>query len=157
MLRLRFVAAFIGLVGFAQPAAPRFEEYPAAGKYNGKNAAVVLAGKDDREYRTQLRDAARKQPDFAGHYVVAQWGCGGGCVMGAAIDLNTGTVAWFPGTICCWAETDDKFEPVRYKLTSRLIVFSGERNEKDGDDGQHYYELKDGKFVHVLSVLKGKK
>jgi hypothetical protein len=77
--------------------------------------------------------------------------------MGAAIDANTGAVTWFPGTICCWAETDDKFEPVLYKLTSRLILFSGARNEKDGDDARHYYELKDGKFVHIRSVPKSAK
>ena len=136
-------------------APPRFEEYPAVGAYNGKNAPLVLASKDDRAYRTQLRAAAGRRPNFAGHYVVTTWGCGSGCVMGAVIDANSGRVVWLPHTICCWpADVDDKFEPVAYRLNSRFMVFSGARNEKEGDEGTHYYEFKDGKFVYIRSVFK---
>ena len=68
------------------------------------------------------------------------------------IDANSGAVHLFPHTICCWgADVDDKFRPIEFRLGSRLIVFLGERNEKEGDDGAHYYDFKDGKFVHVKS------
>jgi len=33
--------------------------------------------------------------------------------------------------------------------------FSGVRDERDGgDQGTHYYEFKDGKFIHILSVMR---
>ena len=138
----------------AQTAAPRFDDYPAVGKYKGKNATVVLT-KDDREFRTRLRTAARTPPNFAAHYIVTAWGCGTECLAGAVIDANSGAVHLFPHTICCWgADVDDKFRPIEFRLDSSLIVFLGERNEKEGDDGAHYYDFHDGKFVHVKSIMK---
>ena len=71
--------------------------------------------------------------------------------MGAVIDANTGRVYWMPHTTCCWpVELND---PIQYRLDSRLIIFSGARNEKDGDEGTHYYEFRDGKFLHIRSEL----
>ncbi len=158
---MKFLSVFICvhlwlicLVALCQTSAPRFSDYPAIGKYNGRNSAVVLRSKDDREFRTQLRSAARQTPNFAGHYIVAAWGCGSACLMGAVIDANSGNVQWLPHTICCWEDTSDKFRPIDYQLSSRLIVFSGERNEKEGDDGKHFYEFKDGTFVPIRSIMK---
>ena len=37
-----------------------------------------------------------------------------------------------------------------------LIVFSGARNEKEGDVGTHYYEFRAGKFILIKSVLSKK-
>lgn len=72
--------------------------------------------------------------------------------MGALIDAKTGHVYWMPHTICCWPlDTDD---PIAFRLDSTLIVFSGVRNEKDGDNGTHYYQFKEGKFVLIESVRK---
>jgi len=137
----------------AQAAAPRFGDYPAIGKYNGKNSALVLT-KNDREFRTRLQTAARLPPNFAGHYIVTAWGCGTECLAGAVIDANSGAVQWFPHTICCWGDTGDKFRPIDYRLDSRLIVFVGERNEKEGDGGTHFYEFQDGNFAHVKSIVR---
>ena len=49
---------------------------------------------------------------------------------------------------------DDKFQPIEVRLNSSLIVFSGARNEKEGDVGTHFYKLVNGRFVHLKSVLK---
>lgn len=72
--------------------------------------------------------------------------------MGALIDAKTGHVYWMPHTICCWPFDID--DPIAFRLDSTLIVFSGIRNEKDGDNGTHYYQFKDGKFVLIRSVLR---
>jgi hypothetical protein len=112
-------------VTFAQSNVPRFKDYPAGETYKGPNAKLVLSG-EDRTFRTRLQQAAKQKPNFAGHYIVAAWGCGAGCVMGAAIDAKTGKVHRWDFTICCWpADVDDKFKPIEYRLDSRLIVFSG--------------------------------
>jgi hypothetical protein len=43
-------------------------------------------------YRTRLTQAARTKPDFAGHYVVAEWGCGSNCQSQNFIDAVNGTI-----------------------------------------------------------------
>ena len=139
------------------PALPRFEDFPAGPAYAGRNH-LVLKG-DDIHWRTRLRRAATQAPDFAGHYVLATWGCGMECVIGAAIDVRTGAVIWLPGTLCCWysdnAATPDTVEPLRYRLDSRLLVLNGRRDEREGDDGDHYYRIEAGRFVHLRDVPPG--
>lgn len=52
--------------------------------------------KDDRsrEFATVLRASEGRRANFAGHFVLASWGCGASCVMGAAIDAtSTGPAA----------------------------------------------------------------
>ena len=152
MLRPLCVLILLPALLLSETPAPRFKDYPAQGKFNAKNSPVLLTTKQDREFRTQLRSAARQHPNFAGHYIVAAWGCGSTCLMGAVIDANTGEVLWFPHTICCWPVEVSR--PIVYRIDSTLIVFRGDRNEKEGDDGSHYYDFRDGKFVHVKSMSK---
>lgn len=130
----------------AQRSTPRFPDYPAIEKYNGRNAPIALS-RDDKAFRTRLRSAASHKPNFAGHYIVAAWGCGAECLTGAVIDANSGRVSWFPFTLCCWDVNVDR--PIEYVLESRLIVFKGERNERPGDNGSHYYEVRDGRFIEI--------
>lgn len=134
---------------------PRFEDYPAGAAFAGRNR-LVLDG-TDMGYRTRLREAARQRPDFAGHYVLALWSCGAECLMGAAVDVRSGHVAWLPGgTICCWfsgSKTQARdINPVRYRLDSRLLVLNGLRHEREGDLGQHDYTIEGGRFVHLLDM-----
>lgn len=49
-------------------------------------------------FRTRIREAARgNRPNFAGRYIVTQWGCGTGCQAGAIINTVTGEV--YPGPL----------------------------------------------------------
>ena len=137
----------------AQSSQPRFNAYPVRSVFKGKNAAIRLS-KEDMNFRTRLRHAARQKPDFAGEYVLAAWGCGAECLVGAAVNVRTGRVYWLPFTICCWAFGDD-VKPIDHRLNSRLTVFSGSRNEseKDTRDDMHYYEFQNGRFI-FLKTLK---
>ena len=141
----------------AQNRLPQFKDYAVSETPIAANAAVVLKSRDDRMFRTMLREASKEKPNFAGHYILTAWGCGTTCMMGAVIDAKTGKVYWWNFTICCWSpDVDDRFQPIEFRLTSRLIVFSGARNEEDGDVGAHFYKFENGRFVHVRSVLKEK-
>ena len=44
--------------------------------------------------KTVLREAAKKNPNFDGKYVIASWGCGTNCQQFALIDLETGKVTF---------------------------------------------------------------
>ena len=134
----------------AQNRVPQFKDYPAEA-FSGPNAALVLT-RDDRTFRTRLREASKEKPNFAGHYILKAWGCGTSCLMGAVIDAKTGRVHWWNFSICCWNSIDDNFKPIEFRLNSKLIVFSGARNEKEGDEAAHFYKFENGRFVHLRSV-----
>jgi hypothetical protein len=36
--------------------------------------------------------------------------------------------------------------------SNKLIVFSGARNEKEGDNGAHFYKFENGRFIHLRSA-----
>jgi hypothetical protein len=139
---------------------PKFKDYPVSEMYRGKNAPLRLT-RDDRMFRTRLKWAVDNQKvDFAGRYIITSWGCGAGCIQGAAIDAKTGKVSWWGFSLCCWSGDQDdvangfsfRGNLVEFKKDSRLIVFYGVRNEEDGDHGVHYYKLENGRFVHLRSV-----
>jgi len=141
-------------VSSSQNKVPHFKDYPVSEVYVGKNAPLVLS-RDDMRFRTRLREAANEKPNFAGHYILAAWGCGAECLMGAVIDAKTGKVYWLPHTTCCWGfDVDEKFQPIEFRLNSSLIVSSGLRNEKEGDNGAHFYKFENGRFVHLRSIPK---
>ena len=150
------VCLFPSLAAFAQSDPPQFKDYPAGEIYKGPTAPLVLT-RNDLTFKTRLQWAAKNlKPNFAGHYILTSWGCGAQCVMGAVIDAKTGKVYWWNFTICCWGtDVDDKFNPIEFRTDSRLIVFTGLRNERDGDNGAHFYRFDDnGRFVYIRSVLK---
>lgn len=156
-LRLFVLMLLLSAYTFGQTKTPQFKDYPALGRYAGKNAAVVITAQD-RMYRTRLKEAAREKPNFAGHYILTAWGCGTECLMGAVIDANTGKVYWFPHAICCWngVERDDNFTPIVFRPNSRLVVFTGARNEQEGDEGVHFYTFGARGFKHIRTVKSTK-
>ncbi len=114
--------------------------------------APDLSSQEAKQFRTRLRDAAAQPANFSGHYRMVTWGCGTECVMGAVIDKINGRVLFLPFSICCHADPDANFEPVEFRLSSQLVVFSGLRNE-EGLDGAHFYEFDGDKFVFIKSIV----
>ena len=68
---------------------PQFREYPADESQVTVRAPVDLSSPDAWMFRTRLRNAAKQEPNFAGGYVIASWGCGTTCVMGATVNPAT--------------------------------------------------------------------
>lgn len=133
----------------AQNQIPVFGNYPVVEKLQNKNEPIVLS-KKDRIYSTRLKEAAKQKPNFAGHYILTTWGCGMECLMGAIIDAKTGRIYQLPFTICCWGdEISNDFKPIKFRLDSKLIVFSGARDEKDGDIGKHFYIFENNRFIQI--------
>jgi len=133
--------------------APRFEQFPVTEKFSGKPAAPVLRTANDRGFRTMIRNGAAEGPNFAGHLTIARWGCGSSCWMIAVIDARTGGMIHdlpeffsfathpFPdGT----ALSQSGFEPLSYRLDSRLLIMRGCPNEEDCS--LRYYEWTGSKF-----------
>ena len=133
--------------------APRFEDYPAQ-PYTGANAAPDISSDlRSRRYRTQLRGWATETPNFAGHYILATWGCGTGCTQIAIIDSVTGKVFHPRG-----ARTNSivnvhdellvadqpsprraDFGALRYRVDSRLLVLIGTPEQRPENRGVSYF------------------
>lgn len=164
MGRLPLTAVCLLLVvsgAFAQtPRTPRFEQYPAKVEKARVKAIDFKRNPDAKTFRTRLSEAIREGVNFAGHYVVAGWGCGTGCISGAIIDARTGNVYW-PiefNALSVWYSGDSYAdEPVAYRKDSRLIVISGSPGVKDGGQdkpqGKYYYEWK-GNRLHLIKFVK---
>lgn len=129
-----------------------FAEYPAVAMFTGARTVPVLDTPTKRDYRTRLRAAAKGAPNFAGRLAVAEWGCGTSCMTGAVVDLQTGDVAFLPGSVSGWGLVDPKFKAAEYRLGSSLIVLSGQFNE-EGPIGSHYFQFSDLQFRYLGSVL----
>src|ERR1044071_2168521 len=97
MRRYCFIIAFIFLTcssALAQVKRPDFSSYPASVEKTRARAIDFKASPDARTFRTRLSEALVDGVNFAGHYVIAGWGCGTGCISGAIIDARNGRVFW---------------------------------------------------------------
>lgn len=155
ILRIGVLCALLGWssLGHTQEsAAPDFKHYPATAAYSGKPAALKLTSPDAKMFRTRLREGAAQPTNFAGDQVLVLFGCGTGCVYGAAVSHKTGRVVFLPGSVCCWYGEDDMLQ---YRPDSRLLIASGNINEGN-QYGHFYYEFngREFKLVHTELVDK---
>ncbi|MDR3414637.1 MAG: hypothetical protein P4L83_00490 [Nevskia sp.] len=132
---------------------PAFADYAVTEKFAGPVAKLDLSTRRGREFRSALQDAAAQGPNFAGHYVLAQWGCGGGCFSWAVIDARTGKVWFAPFTVSApeCPEGAQFCDPsLEFKPDSELVVATGARNEAGA--GQYFYRWHEGKLWLVKAV-----
>ncbi|MBF0100442.1 MAG: hypothetical protein HQK77_05990 [Desulfobacterales bacterium] len=150
----------------------KFKDYPVKEEKLKHVAAPKLDTHEARNFRTNLRESAKEGPNFAGHYRIAEWGCGTCCASFALINLKTGKV-WFPPFFvsCCYpldnentidddayktngegeADGDSIFEQATllYQKNSSLLIVIGSQNESP-NCGVYYFEcIKD-----TLKLLK---
>jgi hypothetical protein len=157
---LIILAALVS-IGFAQ-SVPRFSAFPATVEKARAKAIDFKKNPDARTFRTRLSEALRRGVDFAGHYVVAGWGCGTGCILGAIIDARTGNVFWPEqlsalGVLFSGGEYAN--EPVAYRKKSRMLVISGVPGQANDDapekpSGIYYYEWKNNRLRQIKFVPK---
>jgi hypothetical protein len=149
------IAVLVWITGFAftQTKRPAFTSYSAAVEKPLVHAINFKASPDARSFRTRLSDAIKGGVNFAGHFVVAGWGCGTGCISGAIVDARTGRVYW-PiqfNAMSTWYDGNEYVDkPVEYRKNSRLLVLRGSPGVKDGDAdkpyGEYYYELRNNEL-----------
>jgi hypothetical protein len=71
---------------------PQFKDYPATVVSIQKFATPTLSSESPLwMFRTRVIEGADKiSPNFAGHYILIEWGCGTQCQLGAIVDALTG-------------------------------------------------------------------
>jgi hypothetical protein len=139
--------------GKAKERAPRFADYPVAKLSHIRVAKPKVPKNWDEDVRLRLLDTVgtSSRANFAGRYFMAVWGCGSACVTGAIVEARTGRVYALP-TVSSWFEVHDKFEGIDFRHNSHLVVLSGQRSEKKGDMGQHFYVWENGKLRFLRTI-----
>ena len=76
---------------------PRFEDFSNNNKYEGEIAKPNFdTNKEAYAFRGQIKKDLEAGTNFAGHYTIAQWGCGTECSTGIVVDNKTGTIYSLP-------------------------------------------------------------
>jgi hypothetical protein len=109
---------------------PHFEDYPVKEIFQDIPAPVDFSSVPEIgamspgvgvDFHQRLAEAARKGPNFAGHYTVVGWGCGTGCQNHMIVDAITGKAYSLPEP----SQPPDNLITVRgvsFRLNSRLLI-----------------------------------
>ena len=153
MIWLKALMLLLALHPNSPTRTPRFQDYPTATTWRGKNAKLWLRTYNEKLFLIQLTNAAKEPPDFAGYYKIAGWGCGSVCASGALIDLKTGTIRPLPFAgegrgAAYWIFTGGpmKEKYIDYLRDSRLLIIRRNINGKESTwETITYYFVWDGK------------
>jgi hypothetical protein len=117
-----------GNVGYQFSVNEKNKELLKTFKFVGWPQAVSLDLSTDytKTYKTIFTDALQKPADFNGHYVVARYGCGSGCVAYGIVDKETGKVYQGPfDDLGGNYQIPPNFDSNRYSLNSNLFKVIG--------------------------------
>jgi hypothetical protein len=151
---------------------PQFASFAAAPENIAKPAPVMLKGNNAaRRFGTALTMAEREGPNFAGHYTIASWGCGTGCLDWGVIDAKTGKAVFDPKLrgvtdfASDWTNYDvvtkgyealgantQKFDLLLFRRDSALLVVLGAPGEDEARDGIGYYHWTGTAFEQVRFI-----
>jgi hypothetical protein len=131
---------------------PKFSDYSVRRIYQGKPAKPIL-NKDQRTFRTVIREGAKANVEFAGHYTIPRCGCGAGCSAFYLVDSVSGRVYDGFGVAdppFAWLEKHDPEEVKRIEFhpNSRLLKITGCPNERNC--GFYDYVMIDGKGLKLV-------
>jgi hypothetical protein len=148
------IAALVMLVSAVATAGalPQFEDYRVPVETIAKPKLDLQSDPQARSYRTRLREALEKGKKFAGHYVVASWGCGSSCEQFAFIDAASGKV-YLPGMVTypVWDEGCAELYGLDFRPDSALLKIYGSPNDKE-EAGTYYFLWADGNLKEVARV-----
>jgi PAS domain-containing protein len=130
------------------PTFPQFESYPVSGDFYGTPAPAIISHPGARLFRTMIKEQAKAQPNFAGHYRLATWGCGSDCQGLALIDARTGKVYFNPRALNVAGVPNQDEERLQFRADSRLMIISGSVDgfHRYQDKAKFYYEWRNNHF-----------
>jgi hypothetical protein len=154
MVRILLVLLLTSLTLSAQtvPARPAFSAYPVKRLYKGSPAPPKCEQQQESACRI-IRDGAKSEVQFAGHYTVPQFGLGAGASAFFIVDSLTGKVYNGIGVEDLpyrWVERQSGDQPLRVQFlpTSRLLKINGCPNETDC--GYYDYVMVEGRGLKLV-------
>lgn len=145
--------------------APRFEDFPAE-LYTGKNAKLnAESDPATRAFRTRIKEWSKEKPNFAGHFILATWGCGSDCIQLTIIDAVTGRVfhpaqassnvaANVDQALLEGGDFGHNFGALKFSADSKLLVLIGMPNEDASRRGISYYVWNGARLSLIRFVHK---
>ena len=163
MARCFLAVLYVALTSSAPIAAanspPRFEDFSVSGTYGEPLGRPILDTPSKMEYRTRIRAAAARSPNFAGEFVLSTWGCGTGCQQFVIVNPHTGYVLMAPfapqGGETMYADGEN-WERIDWRPNSRLLIVNGKVTNDEKELDAHHYYIFDGRELHYLAKEKGK-
>lgn len=107
------------LTGMATAQEWPFQKYPAPAVQE-KTAPPEAETQLTREHISSIRAAVTRGANFAGHYTIADWGCGTGCAIYVIVDNRTGKI-YAPPEI---SRVDLGIGGPEYRANSSLMVLA---------------------------------
>ena len=130
----------------ATPYLHSFKDFEVTETFEGTPALPDFGSSPEaKDFKTAIGRATVAGPNFAGHYTVAEWGCGTSCQMHAVIDAKTGAIVGYGFGSALGAE---------YYLNSRLLILNPPRfieSKETTPPGVsiEYYELRNGELLLI--------
>ncbi|WP_312229972.1 hypothetical protein [Pseudescherichia sp.] len=145
MKKFLFAIIFISWGVFAS-CPPTFSEHPVKNIYTGDVHSLALTSEQENYVYGEYLNAAKNaiKVNFAGHYIVFIYGCGGGVLCAGVKDaingqlLDTGAGAYDMTT----------WEGAKFEKDSSLLIISG-RNLESSKAGDDYFKLDEKKLIKI--------
>lgn len=104
-------------------------------------------------YRTIIAEAAKKGPNFAGHYTIVPIGCGAATVCVAIVNQNSGKVL-FPADLknieSLLVDTgSDNISSLNFRVNSNLLITVGTPNGDLSQAGISYFLMDDNRLKKI--------
>jgi len=151
---------------------PRFEDYSPGRQSKNLGEIIGINRPDSSEstaqFRKRIREAARKGPNFAGHYSVVGWSCGMICINLALVNVKSGRTHNTPfmgigDGPCPTGFYEQGRRLVHFKMNSRLLILRGTAEDygpagmfHDAPCSTRYYVWKTKRLVLVKEVFARK-
>lgn len=115
-----------------------------------KPQAIRIEGTNKR-YKTLLTELKSQPINYAGHYVLSTYGCGGGCQGIAVYNAKTGSAFIHPEHFSeCYSEKygwrDRDYD---MKINSRLLILTGSRHGNIAHCEKVYYLIEGNRFKEI--------
>ncbi len=75
-----------------------FRKYPVNVEIIKIVSKSLIFGEKTYRFKTKIINALKDRPNFAGHCIVVEWGCGTSCQQSAIINLKTKKVSFGPNS-----------------------------------------------------------
>jgi hypothetical protein len=142
---------------------PQYSNFNVKVENKTAKAVNLLSHIKANKYRTNLKNAfAKSKVNFAGKYILTQWGCGTACIEAALIDVKTGTVLMpiiLTGVTQGYNPDFENHEILEFKNNSNLLIIYGSAgyDANKTQEGISYYEWTGNDFKLLKFIPKSYK
>ncbi|WP_192559302.1 hypothetical protein [Pseudomonas allokribbensis] len=131
----------------AYAANPAFKDYTVSPVFAGTNHEPVPQEHSNPRMDKDRAQALKRKVNFAGHYILYQFGCGGSTICGEVLDARTGeVVGGLPNAY------DGNTFSLSNKPDSRLLIVSGiaadTEEDAQGNELESRYRTRYFEFVN---------